>query len=289
MSISQVPGVTRSDDRECLRCVPGDAHESPHPSSTEHSPATLLMRSAVHLAIALIAAALAVLPDSLAAQDSPSDRVRDALPRPVAEVVLQRMASARASGLPDLPMANLALEGVAKGRSADEVLAAVESLADRMGQARDLLRSAERAPESGEIEAAAAVMRMGVDGASIAELARQAPQGRSLMVPIFALGSLSARGLPSDQALGAVAERLAARAVDGELFGSTAGSAAARGLGVGPGQVGPAGAGGLAGAGAHVAGINVPAGPPPHAGGPPPGRPGRPDTPGAPGRGRPGG
>ena len=57
----------------------------------------------------------------------------------------------------------------------------------------------------------------GVDGKSVSELAKSAPSGRSLAVPLHVLGSLVARGLPSDEALAKVLERLNARAEDAQL------------------------------------------------------------------------
>lgn len=68
-----------------------------------------------------------------------------------------------------------------------------------------------------EIDAGAEAMRQGVDGAAVSALAKTAPSGRSLAVPLFVVGSLVERGLPADQALARVQERLVARASDGDL------------------------------------------------------------------------
>jgi hypothetical protein len=68
-----------------------------------------------------------------------------------------------------------------------------------------------------EIEAGAEVMRKGVDGKQVSELAKSAPSGRSLAVPLFVIGSLVDRGLPSDDALLRVQTRLQQRATDREL------------------------------------------------------------------------
>jgi hypothetical protein len=62
-------------------------------------------------------------------------------------------------------------------------------------------------------------MRKGVDGALVSRLAKDAPSGRSLAVPLFVIGSLTDRGLPSDQALQRVLTRLQARASDADLEG----------------------------------------------------------------------
>ena len=60
-------------------------------------------------------------------------------------------------------------------------------------------------------------MRKGVDGASVAMLAKSAPRDRSLAVPLFVIGSLTDRGLPLDQALQQVLTRLNARSSDADL------------------------------------------------------------------------
>lgn len=148
------------------------------------------------------------------------ERLAEVLPESVRAQVLDRIEAARVRELPAQAMANLALEGVAKGRSADEVLAAVELLVADMGRAQEALQAAGHRPAEGEIEAATAAMRMGVDGTSVSELARSGPSGRSLTVPLLVLGGLAERGLPSDEALAAVRDRLAARANDVELLGS---------------------------------------------------------------------
>ena len=59
---------------------------------------------------------------------------------------------------------------------------------------------------------------MGVDGQAISELASSAPSGRSLAVPIAVITALMNRGLPSDAAIQAVHDRLAARAADRDLL-----------------------------------------------------------------------
>jgi len=115
---------------------------------------------------------------------------------------------------------------------------------------------------------------MGVDGAAVSALAQSAPSGRSLAVPLFVIGSLVDRGLPSDEALRRVLERLQARAADADLErlpeqvttrGRPAGVGGGRPAGVGGGP--PAGVGG---------------GRPTGVGGPPAGVPGNPGRGGRP-------
>jgi len=56
-----------------------------------------------------------------------------------------------------------------------------------------------------------------VDGAQVSALAKSAPSGRSLAVPLFVIGSMMDRGLPADAALARVEAKLKARASDRDL------------------------------------------------------------------------
>lgn len=221
--------------------------------------------------------ALSALP--LSGQVDPTDRLSEVLPPDVADQVLERMETARATGLPAHAMAQVALEGVAKGRSGAEVLAAVEALAGDMGRAMAAFEAAGRAPAPGEVESATEAMRMGVDGEAIAELARSQPSGRGLTVPMLVLGGLAQRGLPADQALSTVLERMAQRLDDSGLVGSFP----EVGLGMGPGAAqGAPGLGlasSMAGFAVPVTGPAAPMGPPSGVGGRPQNLPGRPGGP----------
>jgi hypothetical protein len=232
----------------------------------------------------------ALAPAAARAQVDPLQRLAEVLPPEVADQVLARVEAARARDLPAQAMANLALEGVAKGRGAAEVLAAVELLVADMGRAQEALQAAGRQTAEGELEAATAALRMGVAGSDVSELARSGPSGRSLTVPLLVLGGLAERGLPSDEALAAVRDRLQARADDAALLGDFPDVGRGLGRGMRPDQVGTALAGGLAGFQVPVAGVNVPVGPPSDrsrrpddVGGGPPGTPGPPGGAGQPG------
>jgi hypothetical protein len=168
------------------------------------------------LAIALVASATA-LPAQTPAND-PSARLRQVLPADVASRVLDVIAKARSRDLPADALANRALKFAARGVSPDAIEKSVAEQAVRMGQVRDTLQRARgRKPSGGEVEAGAEALRKGVDGAKVSALARSAPSGRSLAVPMYVIGSLVDRGLPSDAALARVQERLAMRASDRDL------------------------------------------------------------------------
>ena len=144
-------------------------------------------------------------------------RLNEVLPLEVAQDVIAVVSDATSRGLPGLTIANRVLEGAAKGRSGEEVRAAAHALSRDLGGARNALIEAGRTPEASEIEAGAAALGMGVDGKTISEVARQAPSGRSLTVPITVIGQLVERGLPSDEVLAEVLARLEQRLEDREL------------------------------------------------------------------------
>jgi hypothetical protein len=166
-----------------------------------------------------------VLATSLVAHDSsaqavaidPTVRLRQVLPPDVAERVLARIAEARARQLPADALENRALKFAAKGVAPLDIERSLSEQAARMSTARGALAGARAGqPHADEIEAGAEAIRKGVDGAAIAELAKSAPK-RSLAVPLFVIGSLADRGLPSDEALQRVLDRLEANASDAEL------------------------------------------------------------------------
>ncbi len=171
---------------------------------------------------ALVVAAM--IAPSVSAQTpaaDPSDRLREVLPAAVADRVLATIAEARARELPPQAVAaleNRALKFASRGVAPAEVERAVREHGARMVDARGAIETGRGRPAAGdEIDAGAEAMRQGVDGASVSALAKSAPSGRSLAVPLFVIGSLVERGLPADQALARVQERLTARATDRDL------------------------------------------------------------------------
>jgi hypothetical protein len=167
------------------------------------------------------AVALAISAGALSAQTpakDPSDRLREVLPADVAAHVLATIADARAHNLPAQALQQRALKFAAKGVKPADIQRSVDEQAARMALAKGAIeRGRGRNADSTEIEAGAEAIRQGVDGSQVSALAKSAPSGRSLAVPLFVIGSLTDRGLPSDQALQRVLERLKARASDTDL------------------------------------------------------------------------
>jgi hypothetical protein len=172
-------------------------------------------------ALALLLLATVLVARKSDGQVPPRDaaaRLREVLPADVAQRVLVRIAEARARQLPAAALENRALKFAAKGVDPKDIERSVNEQAARMESARSALASGRGSTPAGdEIEAGAEAMRKGVDGASVALLAKSAPSGRSLAVPLFVIGSLTDRGLASDQALQRVLTRLQARASDADL------------------------------------------------------------------------
>lgn len=180
--------------------------------------------------IALQLMAFVVLAPSAFAQvpaKDPSARLREVLPPDVAARVLARIADARARQLPAEALENRALKFAAKGVDPRNIERSVNEQALRMDSARAALEAGRGSKASAdEIDAGAEAMRKGVDGASVSLLAKSVPQNRSLAVPLFVIGSLTDRGLPADQALQRVLDRLKARASDADLESMSSGAAA---------------------------------------------------------------
>lgn len=171
----------------------------------------------------VVAAALAAPldPALLTAQAaSPADAITRALPADVARRILAGIADVRARGLPADLLARRALELSAKGVPPARIETAVADEAADLAAARDALAAGGRpGATDDELDAAGTALGKGVDGHQVSQLARSAPSGRSLAVPLFVISSLVDRGLPSDEALRRVLARLEAKASDGQLAG----------------------------------------------------------------------
>lgn len=148
---------------------------------------------------------------------SAARRIRSALPEAQAGRVLEMIGAADRAGLPSGVLEQLALQGVIKGIAPATLIRALEQEAARLGQARTALGQDGRVVSEAELRAAADALRRGVPADVVGQLARQAPQQRALTVPVFVLGSLADRGVPSSAALAMVSERLSEGADDREI------------------------------------------------------------------------
>lgn len=148
----------------------------------------------------------------------PSTRLREVLPADVAERVLAKIADARSRDLPAAALENRAFKLAALGAKPAEIEQSLADHSQRMERANGALQQARgRRPSGEEIDAGAEAIRMGVDGAAVSELARSAPSGRSLAVPLLVIGGLVNGGLSAAEALERVQTRLEERATDADL------------------------------------------------------------------------
>jgi hypothetical protein len=243
------------------------------------------------LKMLIAAGAVAFIPASLLGQADPVQHLQAVLPADVAAQVIPIVQNAIAHGLPGEAVASVALQGVALGRSGTEVRAAAESMVADLQAAHDAIAAGGRNPTSQETQAGAMAMQQGVDGSTISALASSTPAGRSLTVPLAVLGELVSRGLPADNALQAVQQRLQSRSSDQTLAGLPDAAGQMLGQGMKPSEIGTALGSARAGFTVPASGVSVPA-----AGGVPTGVPAnggvagkRPVTPPAGGRGGRGG
>ena len=175
-----------------------------------------MMRSITGAALSLMLAVSGVAAQTPA--HDPSERLREVLPADVADRVLAKIAEARARGLPAQALEHRALKFASRGVKPADIEQSVSDHSQRMERAKQAIEQARGAAAAGdEVDAGAEALRMGVDGAAVSELAKSAPSGRSLAVPLLVVGSLVDRGLPSYDALQRVLDRLQARAADAEL------------------------------------------------------------------------
>ena len=171
--------------------------------------------------VALMLTATTTLHAQTPAHD-PSARLSELLPPDVAERVLARIADARARELPARALEHRAVELAAKGASGAEVERRVDALAGAMDRARSAISSGRgRAATADEVSAGADAIVRGVDGEAVSQLAASAPSGRSLVVPLHVISSLMSRGLPADEAIARVHQRLLDRSTDQALQDET--------------------------------------------------------------------
>lgn len=110
--------------------------------------------------------------------------------------------SARRDSLPLQALEAKALEGAAKRRPHEQIVATLRRFVAELREARHLLRQAAPRGElaDGEVVAVAEARRHGAPADDIVALRRSAPVQRSLEIPIALLGELIRRQIPSDEA-----------------------------------------------------------------------------------------
>jgi hypothetical protein len=164
------------------------------------------LRSAARVA----AASVLVATGALQAQDA---RLTVRLDPDVAQAVSRVVDSAKTAGLPSEPLIGVALEGAGRRATADQILAAVRSFADALGQAKTALGTVAR---DDEVVSGAGVVVAGVAPGVLRDYRSARPE-LSLTVPLVVLADLIARGVPADSAAAAVGAALHAGVRDAQL------------------------------------------------------------------------
>lgn len=149
---------------------------------------------------------------SLLAQESPRERAARTLPPDVFEDVRTLATEMSASGIPDGPLYNKALEGMAKRVPRDRLLPAVRAYGNRLGQARGALGPGASTPL---VVAGADALQRGVPDDALRSLPRDRP--RSPMA-LLVLAELMENGVPADRALDVVRQAMAQRTQDARML-----------------------------------------------------------------------
>lgn len=148
----------------------------------------------------------------------PAVKIRQVLPTDIADRVLATIEDARAHGLAAGALEQRALKFSARGVAPADIERSVGEQAQRQAQVKSLLEASRgTTPSTDEVEAGAEAMREGVNGQDVSAIAKSAPSGRSLSVPLYVLGSLTSHGVASSDALARVTQRLADGATDADL------------------------------------------------------------------------
>ena len=149
---------------------------------------------------------------SLTAQESARQRAQRTLPPEVFENLTVLADGFSSDGIPDGPLFNKALEGMAKGVPADRLLPAVRAYAGRLGAARGAL-----GPTAGIslLVAGADALQRGVSADALRSLPSDRP--RSAMA-VLVLAELLESGVPTDRAVAILRQAMEQRTQDARML-----------------------------------------------------------------------
>jgi len=168
--------------------------------------------------LALSLVLFTTLSAGLRAQDVQARLDRRVSPE-VQRAVRSIAADAAAQGLPVDPLVQKAIEGAAKGVPNDRVIAAVRALAGRLGEAKEAVRAGGvAAPNAEVVEGGADALNAGISARQVSDLVRvsRPPQDPALTLRVAA--TLSALGVPAQQAIELVQETISAGRSQSDLL-----------------------------------------------------------------------
>ena len=164
-----------------------------------------------HQPLTLLALAMLVTPGAQA-QESARARAQRTLPADVFANVSALAADGSSSGIPDGPLFNKALEGMAKRVQVDRLMPAIEALAGRLGQARAALGPTASVPL---LVAGADAPQRGVPAHALRSLDSEATRSPTA---VLVLTELHETGVPTDRALEVLREATAQRTREDRLL-----------------------------------------------------------------------
>jgi len=195
-----------------------------------------------------------------AQQPDVAARLNGRVPAEVVPAVAGVAASAASRGLPVEPLIQKAIEGGAKGRPAQQVIAAVRALADQLGAASGALRSGGfDHPDADLVEGGAYALGAGLSVRQVQHLARASRPPYEPALTLRVAGTLKALGVPPKNTLDLVEGLINAGGSPSELLDLPSEVQA----GVAHGETPAQAADGLARAAAHAPGSGPPGGVPP--------------------------
>jgi hypothetical protein len=157
----------------------------------------------------------------LGAQESARDRAREILPPQVLQGIEALAVEAARSGIPEEPLFNKALEGVAKRVPPDRILPAVTAYAGRLHEAQSAFGALSTGPL---VVAGADALQRGVEAETLRRLGQRggAEEGEDpppTAVAVLVLADLVEAGVPADRALGVLHEAMRMRTREQQMLG----------------------------------------------------------------------
>jgi len=145
--------------------------------------------------VTLALTALVALPLAAQAPDVAA-RLTGRVPPEVVSAVAGIAASAAGRGLPVEPLVQKAIEGGAKGKPADRVIAAVRALSDQLAAAADALRSGGGRVDADVVEGGAYALGAGLGVKQVQQLARASHPPYDAALTLRVAATLAALGVP---------------------------------------------------------------------------------------------
>jgi len=149
---------------------------------------------------------------SLIAQETARERAQRTLPPQVFDDVAALATEMRASGIPDEPLFNKALEGMAKRVPSDRLIPAVRAYAGRLGEARGAFGAGASVPL---LVAGADAIQRGVPSETLRSLPSDRPRSP---VAVLVLAELLESGVPVDRALDVMRQAMEQRTQDAGML-----------------------------------------------------------------------